>query len=81
MTRSGSWFTKGTGVGAVSIGRREVGAQWGLLVIQTEVMRAVAMTMEERAHPENPRSSLSQEAQGSLERALNLESTLAVCSV
>ena len=68
-------------MGAVSIGRREVGAQWGLLVIQTEVMRAVAMTMEERAHPENLRGSLSQEAQGSLERALNLESTLAVCSV
>lgn len=56
----------------------EVGAQWGrgvaLLFIQTGVMRAVAMIMEKKAHPKNPWSSLPQGAQGSVERALHVES-------
>lgn len=70
-----------SGMGDVSTGRREVGAWWELLAIQTEVMRAVAMTMEKRAHPKSSQDSPSQEAQGSLERALNLESAPAVSSV
>lgn len=42
---------------AVSTGKREAGGGspvGGLLVIQTEVMRAVAMRMEKRTHPKEP---------------------------
>lgn len=45
-----------------------MGAQWGhsvaLLVIQTVVVRAVAMITEKKAHPKDPWSSLPQRGTG-----------------
>lgn len=54
-------------MGDVPIRRREAGGRspdGGQLVTQTEVMRAVAMMIEEKVHPKDPQGSLPQEAQG-----------------
>lgn len=72
-------YQGGSVMGEASVGRgggSPVGSGCGALVIQTGVMRAVAMIMEKKAHPKNPWSTLPQAAQGSVERALHAESHL-----
>lgn len=64
--------------------RREVGGgspAEGLLVIQTLVIRVVAMVMEKRVHPQDPRVPSSKRQQHCLERILNLEPPPAVSLV